>query len=292
MKWRGRRGSSNLEDRRSAGGGGRGPLPRGRGTQIGGLGAIAIVVLGLIFGVDTSFLLGGGGGGFQTESSYSSGPNQIDDQAEEFVSVVLADTEEVWTAIFAQQLDRSYAAPTLVLFSGRTNSSCGAATAATGPFYCPADRRAYLDMAFFRTLQQDLGAKGDFAQAYVIAHEIAHHVQNELGILPEVNRLRAGASAAEANQLSVRLELQADCLSGVWARQAQARFGSVEAGDIEEAMNAAARIGDDALQKRAQGYVVPDSFTHGTSAQRVRWFGRGFDKGSIQACDTFGADRI
>jgi len=292
MKWRGRRGSSNIDDRR--GRGSRVSLPRGRGTRIGGLGAVAIVVLGLIFGVDTSFLLGGGvgGGGFQTDPAYNSGPNQIDDQSEEFVSVVLADTEEIWTAIFAQQLDRRYQPPTLVLFSGRTTSSCGAASAATGPFYCPPDKRAYLDMAFFQTLQQDLGARGDFAMAYVIAHEIAHHVQNELGILPEVNRLRARASAAESNQLSVRIELQADCFSGVWARQASVRFGSPDEGDLEEAKNAAAQIGDDALQRGSPGDLVPDSFTHGSSAQRVRWFGRGYENGSIAACDTFPITRL
>ncbi len=290
MKWRGRRGSANIEDRR------RSRAPSGRGMRraggVGGLGAVAIIVVGMLLGVDTSFLLGGGTGGQVNDVSYQTQPNQIDDAAEEFVSVVLADTEEVWTEIFAQQLNRRYVPPKLVLFAGRTTSTCGAATAASGPFYCPPDKKAYLDTAFFNTLERQLGASGDFARAYVIAHEVAHHVQNELGILPEVNRLRSQSSEPEANQLSVRLELQADCLSGVWTRHAAARFGSLERGDIEEALNAAARIGDDALQKRSQGYIVPDSFTHGTSAQRVRWFETGLKSGDVQSCDTFSRQRL
>ena len=263
-----------------------------RAGGVGGLGAVAIIIVGMFLGVDTSFLLGGGAGGFSDEISRESSANQIDDAMEEFVSVVLADTEEVWADIFATQLNRRYDPPRLVLFAGRTNSSCGAASAASGPFYCPPDSRAYLDTTFFRTLEQQLGAGGDFARAYVIAHEVAHHVQNELGILPEVNRLRSQSSEREANQLSVRLELQADCLSGVWTRHAAARFGSLERGDIEEALNAAARIGDDALQKRSQGYVVPDSFTHGTSQQRVRWFETGLKSGDVQSCDTFSARNL
>lgn len=293
MKWRGRRGSANIEDRRGAGGRRGFPMPRGRRARaggIGGLGAVAIVVLGLIFGFDASFLLGGGG--FAPAPTQQSAPNAIDDDREAFVSVVLADTEEVWADIFSRQLGRSYRPPTLVLFSGSTASACGAALAATGPFYCPPERRAFLDLSFFATLARDLGAGGDFAQAYVIAHEIAHHVQNEIGVLPEVNRLRARASRTESNRLSVMVELQADCLSGVWARHAQARFGSLERGDIEEAMNAAASIGDDALQRRSQGFVVPDSFTHGSSAQRVRWFEAGLTSGDIADCDTFGAERL
>ena len=289
MKWRGRRGSANIEDRR------RSRMPSGRGVRraggVGGLGAVAIIVIGMLLGVDTSFLLGGGGGGFAVDQSYQSAPNQLDDEAEEFVSVVLADTEEIWSSIFSQQLNRTYNPPTLVLFANRTTSSCGAASAASGPFYCPADKRAYLDTAFFNTLERQLGAGGDFARAYVIAHEVAHHVQNELGILPEVNRLRSQANKREANRLSVRLELQADCLSGVWARHAAARFRSLEEGDIEEALNAAAKIGDDALQKRSQGFVVPDSFTHGTSAQRTKWFVTGFETGNIGKCDTFSTNR-
>lgn len=288
MKWRGRRGSQNIEDRRSGRsmGGRRLPIPHGRGGKIGGLGAVAIVVLGLFFGLDTSFLLGGGNG-FQQTPTYEQNVNRVDDDGEAFVSVVLADNEEIWADIFARELGQQFTPAKLVLFSGRTQSACGAASAATGPFYCPADQRIFLDMSFFSTLQRDLGATGDFARAYVIAHEVAHHVQNLLGILPEVNRLRARASTREANQLSVRIELQADCLSGVWARRAAARFGSLEPGDIEEALNAASRIGDDALQKRSQGFVVPDSFTHGSSAQRVQWFSQGYKSGSVATCNAF-----
>ncbi|MFV0475595.1 MAG: neutral zinc metallopeptidase [Pikeienuella sp.] len=299
MKWRGRRGSSNIDDQRGGGGfgglgGGRGRIPARGGMRVGGLGLVAVVVLGLIFGVDPSTLLGMmGDGGYapapQQGAQQARSPNRIDDQTEEFISVVLADTEEVWSGIFSERLGRTYAPPVLVLFSGQTRSGCGGASAATGPFYCPADKRIYLDADFFRTLQQRLGAGGDFARAYVIAHEVGHHVQNELGVLPEVNRARAGASEVEANQLSVRLELQADCFSGVWAREAERLFASLEPGDIDEALNAAAQIGDDNLQKQAQGYAVPDSFTHGSSAQRVRWFYAGFRDGDIAACDSFSA---
>lgn len=298
MKWRGRRGSSNIDDRRGGGGFGRGRIgvPRGRGTRIGGLGLVAVVVIGMIFGVDPAMLLGmidgGGGGGQVAQQPRGQSLNKIDDPTEEFVAVVLADTEEIWSAIFTEQLGKSYAPPTLVLFSGRTNSGCGGATAASGPFYCPADKQAYLDTSFFALLEQRMGARGDFAQAYVIAHEIGRHVQNELGILPEISRLRAGASEVEANEFSVRLELQADCLSGVWARQASNRFGSLEHGDIEEALNAASRIGDDVLQEQAQGYAVPDSFTHGSSEQRVRWFETGYQHGDIGKCDTFAATSL
>lgn len=290
MKWRGRRGSANIEDRRRSGGRAGGGMRRAGG--VGGLGAVAIIVIGMLLGVDTSFLLGGGAGGLDGDASYPSPSSQVDDDAGAFVSVVLADTEEVWTEIFAKQLNRRYEPPTLVLFAGRTTSSCRAASAATGPFYCPPDNRAYLDTTFFRTLDQQLGAGGDFARAYVIAHEVAHHVQNQLGILPEVNRLRSQSTERDANQLSVRLELQADCLSGVWTRHAAARLGALDRGDIEEALNAAARIGDDALQKRSQGYVVPDSFTHGSSEQRVRWFETGLASGDVQSCDTFAARNL
>lgn len=285
MKWRGRRGSANIEDRRRSGGRHSGGMRRAGG--VGGLGAVAIIVIGMFLGVDTSFLLGSGGGGLANDVRYQTAPNQVDDAMEEFVSVVLADTEEVWTDIFATQLNRRYVPPKLVLFAGRTTSTCGAASASSGPFYCPPDKRAYLDTSFFNTLERQLGAGGDFARAYVIAHEVAHHVQNELGILPQVNRLRSQATEREANQLSVRLELQADCLSGVWTRHAAVRFGSLEKGDIEEALNAAARIGDDALQKRSQGYIVPDSFTHGSSEQRVRWFETGLRTGDVKSCDTY-----
>lgn len=310
MKWRGRRTSSNIEDRRSGGGGtggGFGGLRRRRGGQrirmpggrgkVGGLGLIVILVLALFFGVDPSFLLQGGGGtGFSVPmgnapGGNAGGPNRIDDASEEFVGVVLADTEEIWTRIFADS-GKTYRAPKLVLFSGRTASACGAASAASGPFYCPGDRKAYLDMDFFKVMERQLGAGGDFAQAYVIAHEIAHHVQNELGVMAAVNRKRSGASRTEANRLSVMVELQADCFSGVWAYNAQRRFGSVEPGDIDEALNAASQIGDDTLQRNAGRAVVPDSFTHGTSEQRMRWFRAGFETGDPARCDTFNSTRL
>jgi predicted metalloprotease len=297
MKWSGRRTSANIEDRRDEGGfGGFGGMrggrmvraPRGRGGRIGGLGLIIVIVLALLFGVDPTMLLTGGGGpGVQTGSE-PVGPNAINDQSEEFVAVVLGDTEEIWSSIFAASGHR-YEPPKLVLFDGRTVSGCGAASASAGPFYCPADQKAYLDTRFFVVLEQQLDAGGDFARAYVIAHEIAHHVQNQLGVMDQVNRLRARASEEEANRLSVMLELQADCYSGVWARHAEERFGSLEPGDIEEALNAAARIGDDTLQRNAGQAVVPDSFTHGTSAQRMRWFRNGFERGDPAACDTFNA---
>ena len=294
MKWRGRRTSRNIEDRRHGGGGvGRIRMPQGRGGKIGGIGAIIIVLAGAYFGVDTSGLIGGGGGqGFSIpQQSSTTQPNRIDDQSEEFVGVVLADTEEIWNALF-QQMGRRYQPPKLVLFAGQTGSACGAASAASGPFYCPADRKAYLDTAFFKVMAQRLGAAGDFAAAYVIAHEVAHHVQNELGILPEVNRRRARASEVVSNRLSVMIELQADCFSGVWARHAEARYGSLEPGDIEEALNAASQIGDDTLQRNAGRAVVPDSFQHGSSAQRVRWFQRGYKQGDPGQCDTFNAERL
>jgi predicted metalloprotease len=303
MKWRGRRTSSNIEDRRDSGGG-RGGFGRMRGGQRvrmpgrrgkvgGGLGVIVIIVLALLLGVDPSALLTGGGGtGFTVPmDNASTGPNQIDDTSEEFVGVVLADTEEIWTQIFNAS-GQTYQAPKLVLFSGRTASACGAASAASGPFYCPGDRKAYLDMDFFKIMDRQLGAGGDFAQAYVIAHEIAHHVQNQLGVMAAVDQQRSGATRTEANQLSVMVELQADCFSGVWAHHAQQRFGSIETGDIDEALNAANKIGDDTLQRNAGQAVVPDSFTHGSSKQRMQWFIAGFETGDPSRCDTFNAARL
>ncbi len=302
MKWRGRRTSRNIEDRRGSNGGffgGSGPRiriggsrrggMRGGGAKLGGLGAIIVVVIALIFGGDLSSLLGPGGGDYTAPEAR--GPNTIGDPSEEFVAVVLADTEEVWTALF-RQYGETYQPPTLVLFEQSTPTACGQGNAATGPFYCPADRKVYLDLSFFRVLESRLGAGGDFARAYVIAHETAHHVQNILGILPNANPERARVSEARANEISVMIELQADCLSGVWARQAEARFGALEPGDIEEALNAAAMIGDDTLQRRSGGTVMPDSFTHGTSEQRVRWFRLGYDSGSMDVCDTFSARRL
>ncbi len=282
MEWRGRRGSRNIEDRRTSGGGG------GRGAGIGGAGVIVVLLLGWFLGVDVTPLLQGQPG------VTSDAPTELtaEDRAMgEFVSVTLADTEEVWAALFREQLGRDYRPATLVLFKGYTQSACGGASEATGPFYCPTDRKVYLDTGFFTVLDQRMGAGGDFAAAYVIAHEVGHHVQNELGVLAETTRLRQQASAVQSNEISVRVELMADCLAGVWAHQAAARFGSIERGDVEEAMNAAARIGDDTLQREAGRRPVPDSFTHGSSEQRMRWFLTGQQSGQIETCDTFGVAR-
>ncbi|MCV2870737.1 neutral zinc metallopeptidase [Defluviimonas sp. WL0050] len=281
MKWRGRRGSSNIEDRRRMSGG-----RAAGGLGLGGL--IAVLAIGYFLGIDVTPLLNdpgtsGAGGGEITEA---------DRQAGEFVSVTLADTEEIWADIFRQELGQRYEPATLVLFKGATRSPCGGASGATGPFYCPIDKKAYLDTDFFVTLGRKLGAKGDFAAAYVVAHEIAHHVQDELGILGEANKIRQQASQAQSNAISVRIELQADCFSGVWARHAGARFGSIEKGDIAEAMNAAKQIGDDTLQRNAGQRPMPHTFTHGTSEQRQRWFATGYKSGNIDACDTFSTDRL
>lgn len=289
MKWRGRRASRNISDRRRSGG-------RGAGRTVvagGGIGAVVVVLAGLVFGFDPSFILNSGllDGGAVQQTSAPSGPNRIDDETEEFVAVVLADTEEVWTDLF-QRSGASYPRPTLVLFSGAVGSACGQASSAVGPFYCPGDEQIYIDLDFFDVMDRELGARGDFAKAYVIAHEVAHHVQNVQGILPEVNAQRQRVGETDANRLTVLLELQADCYSGIWANRAEQMFDTLEPGDIAEAMNAAEAIGDDALQRRAQGYVVPDSFTHGTSEQRMRWFDRGYRTGSVSDCDTFGATEL
>ncbi len=282
MKWQGRRGSRNIEDRRSSGRSAGGAV-----AGLGGVGVIIVLIFGFLTGQDVSPLiddvLGTGTPGTPIELTAA------DEQAAEFVSVTLADTEEVWAEIFRTQLNQTYRPPVLVLFKGQTQSACGGASAATGPFYCPPERKAFLDTDFFVTLDRQLGAGGDFAAAYVVAHEIAHHVQNELGILDEVNRLRARSDEATSNALSVRIELQADCLAGVWARHAALQFGSIEKGDIAEAMNAAAQIGDDTLQRNAGQVVRPHTFTHGTSEQRQRWFEAGFAEGDIEDCDTFAA---
>lgn len=280
MRWKGRRGSRNVEDRRRMGG-------RAVGGA-GGIGLVIVVLVGLFFGVDLTPLLQGAptpGGGQERITA-------ADEQAGEFVSVVLADTEEVWGEVFRSELGERYDPPTLVLFSGLTQSACGGASAATGPFYCPGDRQIYLDTDFFATMARQLGAGGDFAAAYVVAHEVAHHVQNLFGILGEANGIRRQVSEAQSNAISVRIELQADCYSGVWANHAAERFGSLEPGDIAEAMNAAERIGDDTLQRRGGGVVRPHTFTHGTSEQRQRWFATGYRTGDVRACDTFGTDDI
>lgn len=290
MRWRGRRQSSNIEDRRRAG------FPRmGRGVPIripvgpggGRMSLSTLIILVVLFfgmralGIDPLEMLAGGTG-------VTTGQRAANDETTEFVGVVLAETEDVWQGIFAGQGVR-YAEPRLVLFSGYVESACGSASAATGPFYCPGDRQVYLDLDFFDALARRFRAAGDFAQAYVIAHEVGHHVQNLMGVLPRFNRIRSRLSQGEANAMSVRVELQADCLAGIWAHHTGQK-GLLEVGDIEEALNAAFQIGDDTLQKRAQGYAVPDSFNHGTSEQRQRWFARGLESGRLADCDTFSGD--
>ena len=280
MRLRGIKGSRNIEDRRGGGG------KRRAAGGIGGVGLLVVLAVGYFTGVDVTPLLDGAQQPQQTQSRQVSAE---DERAGQFTSAVLATTEQVWTKIFREQLDLPYNAPVLVLYSGVTQSPCGGASGATGPFYCPADKKAYLDTSFFTTMSQQLGAGGDFAAAYVIAHEVAHHVQNELGILPKVDQARRASSTTEANALTVQLELMADCLSGVWARNVE---GLLERGDLEEALNAARMIGDDHLQRQAGRVPNPHTFTHGTSAQRARWFDVGFDTGNIGRCDTFAAERL
>lgn len=282
MKWQGRRGSSNIEDRRKSGG-----VRKAGG--IGGIAGVLILLAGLYFGFDTSSFVDLGGSGEQATSTEIT---PADEEAAQFVSVTLADTEEVWAEVFADQVGDPYTPPTLVLFKGATQSPCGGASGASGPFYCPADSKAYLDTEFFVTLENQLGAGGDFAAAYVVAHEVAHHVQNELGILGQANRIRQQVSETESNEISVRIELQADCFAGIWARLAQDRFNSLERGDIGEAMNAAAQIGDDTLQRNMGRTVQPHTFTHGTSEQRQRWFRTGYESTQIASCDTFETNNL
>jgi predicted metalloprotease len=289
MKWEGNRESDNVEDRRGGGDG-------GGGFRIGGgsigIGTVAIaLVASYFFGIDPGVVLGmlGGGDGqvTQQEQSPARQPPATDETAR-FVSTVLADTEDVWSEVFRAG-GANYPKPKLVLFTGRTPTACGTGQSASGPFYCPGDQRVYIDLGFFRLMQQRFNVTGEFAQAYVIAHEVGHHVQNVMGIMGKVDGARQRASEAQANALSVRVELQADCFAGVWAKHANQARNILEAGDIDAALSAATAIGDDALQKQAQGYVVPDSFTHGSSAQRVRWFKRGIESGQVSACDTFSA---
>jgi predicted metalloprotease len=303
MLWRGGRQSGNIEDRRGTGGGGalggmgtpgRMGIPLGRGAGMGGLGLIVIVALGLFFGIDPSQLLQGNLGDNPSTpySSVPQGPTSAPEaELKAFVSVVLAETEDTWREQFRLH-SRTYEEPTLVLFSGSVDSACGYAQSAAGPFYCPNDRKVYLDLSFFQELAQRFQAPGDFAAAYVIAHEVGHHVQNLLGIMDKVNVTRSGVSQADTNALSVRIELQADCFAGVWAKNADRTRHILETGDIDEGLAAAAAVGDDRLQRQAQGYVVPDSFTHGSSEQRVRWFKRGLESGQIDSCDTFNASQI
>jgi predicted metalloprotease len=275
MKWQGRRGSDNVEDRRGM----------SRGTKVvgGGIGTLVIVLLVYLLGGDPSGILQ------QSGSSETAGPVEATEEENamaQFVSVVLADTEEVWGKLFAQS-GATYRQPTLVLFRDQVQSACGYATAASGPFYCPGDEKVYIDLSFFDDLRTKYGVYGDFAIAYVVAHEIGHHVQNQMGILDEVQAERQRLSEVRGNQLTVRLELQADFLAGVWAHYANQMFNSIEEGDIEEALNAAASIGDDVLQQKYQGRVVPDSFTHGTAAQRSSWLRKGWETGDLNQGDTF-----
>lgn len=279
MKWDGLRRSGNVEDRRGRGGGA-GKL---------GLGTIVVaVVAGWIFGVNPLTILGLLDGANAPATQQGAAP-PTDDRQAMFVSTVLASTEDVWGKLFSAA-GRQYAQPRLVLFGGGSNTTqtgCGLGQSAMGPFYCPADQTVYIDLGFYDTLEKELGAPGEFARAYVIAHEVGHHVQNLLDVLPKVDQARARMSQADANRLSVLQELQADCLAGVWAHHADSQYSIVESGDIESALNAASRIGDDYLQKRGQGHVVPESFTHGTSAQRMQWFTTGYKSGKVEMCDTF-----
>ena len=298
MRWRQSRRSSNIQDRRGAGGGigmpGRVIFPRGGGGRtagIGGIGAVVLILIALFFGIDPSMILSTGSPGGGPGQAPTGPQTQEQTEMSDFVAAVLGETEDTWNAIFQAQ-GQDYREPQLVLFSGGVQSACGSANAAVGPFYCPPDQKVYIDLDFFHDLQQQLGAPGDFAEAYVIAHEVGHHVQNQLGIMDRVQEARSGAGQEESNAISVMLELQADCFAGVWAGHAQQQRKILEPGDIEEGLTAAAAVGDDRLQQRGQGYVVPESFTHGSSEQRVAWFKRGLEAGSISACDTFNAPSL
>jgi predicted metalloprotease len=278
MLWKGGRRSRNIEDRRGL------SVGRGVGVAGGGIGTIVIVVIALFLGVDPRVLLQGDGGGVPAPyESPATAPSSGNDEQRAFVATVLADLEDSWHAIFGKY-GRTYEEPTLVLFTGAVRSACGLAESATGPFYCPQDHKVYLDLGFFRELRDRLHAGGDFAAAYVIAHEVGHHVQNLLGLMR-----RGAMGQVGAGGQSVRTELQADCFAGIWAHDADRTRRLLEKGDLEEALGAAAAVGDDRLQRRAQGYVVPESFTHGTSAQRVAWFKRGFASGDLRRCDTSGS---
>ena len=326
MRWRGERESENVEDRRDEGGGFGFPFPgggmrfpsggSGRGGGIGILGILILLGLMFFFGVDPSVILqggppGGDQGSFPDIQLPQSRPDTTnfpipgqqhgppverpqsnnEDDMKRFVAVVLGDTEDVWRDIFARYGER-YSDPKLVLFSGGVRSACGTGLAQMGPFYCPNDERVYIDLDFYQELKDRFKAPGDFAQAYVIAHEIGHHVQKLLGIADQVEAARQRMGQAQANALQVHMELQADCFAGIWANHAEETKNIIEPGDIDEALNAASAIGDDRIQKQTQGYVVPDAFTHGSSAQRVRWFKRGYESGKLDACDTFNADQL
>jgi predicted metalloprotease len=301
-------GSDNIEDRRSDGGGfGGGGFPvsmgggGGGGVFTGGFGLVAVVVLALVFGVDPGEILGGMTGGETTQTappaparSTRQASTSTQDPQVQFVSKVLGSTERVWTDLFRTNYNARYVDPKLVLYRGSTRTACGQGEAAMGPFYCPADRRVYLDLGFFDEMARRFHAPGQFPEAYVIAHEVGHHVQNLLGISDKTTQMRARMSKRDGNALSVRIELQADCFAGVWANHANQSQGGtmIDENDVEQALAAATAIGDDRLQKQAQGYVVPDSFTHGSSAQRVRWFKRGLESGDMKKCDTFRAQQL
>ena len=279
MRWKSGRRSQNVEDRRG--------MRVGRGAAVGGVGFLIIAVLYLLLGGDPAQLVEQMPSAGGPSASVDVGPPPPgQEELADFVSVVLADTEDTWNPIFAAA-GRRYEEPQLVLFSGQVQSACGIAGAAMGPFYCPGDRKVYIDLSFYDELKRRFRAPGDFAQAYVIAHEVGHHVQNLLGISAEVQAMQQRASRAEANDLSVRLELQADCLAGIWGHFTERERNMLEAGDLEEALNAASAIGDDRIQRESTGRVAPDSFTHGTSAQRVKWFRIGFETGDVDQCDTF-----
>jgi predicted metalloprotease len=274
--------STNVEDRRG--------MRMSPGLATGGIGTIAVVLIALFFGIDPSVLLQGNPGVDTTPppQTQQAGSN---DEMRDFVSRVLGSTERTWSEIF-ERSGRQYQQPKLVLFSGAVQSACGFARAASGPFYCLEDHKVYIDLDFYRELRERFRAPGDFAQAYVIAHEIGHHVQNQLGVMNKVQERRSRSSQTQANALSVRLELQADCLAGIWANSANQERKILEEGDVEEGLNAAAQIGDDRIQRRTQGYVVPEGFTHGSAEQRVRWFRRGLESGDLRQCDTFSAGQV
>lgn len=283
MRWQDGRRSTNVEDRRGS------RIP-GR-VKGGSIGILLLALVGMYFGIDPSIILNMGESVQVSQPGQSGAPveqSEEDRQLAEFVSVVLADTEDVWKEQF-RAAGQTYSEPSLVLFSGAVQSACGFAEAAMGPFYCPGDGKVYIDLSFYRELKRNMNAPGDFAQAYVIAHEVGHHVQNLLGISRQMESMRRQVSKTEYNRLSVKMELQADCFAGLWAHHAHRARQVVEPGDIDEALNAASQIGDDRLQKQQRGYVTPDSFTHGTSAQRVNWFQRGYQTGRFDSCDTFNA---
>jgi len=285
MRWEFGRRSENVEDQRGSG------VPR---TVVGGgIGTIVLAIIVTLLGGDPRVVLQQSAptGNLPQVNAPQRRSSQAEDRQVQFVSTVLADTEDVWNDLF-RKMGRTYQEPKLVLFSGAVQSACGFAQAATGPFYCPRDQKLYIDLSFYRDLQTKLQAPGDFAQAYVIAHEVGHHVQNQFGILSKATRLQQQVGEVQANKIQVRVELQADCFAGVWAYHAERSRQILEAGDVEEALNAASQIGDDRLQSKSQGQVVPDSFTHGASEQRVRWFARGIKTGSIAQCDTFSAKSL